>query len=68
MRRIIERVVTVVTTTTWKITWEPDGSQSDLQGLDAVLENPDDVSTGPPVNQTKEEDPVETEQKTTGRT
>lgn len=24
MRRIIERVVTVVTTTTWKISWEPD--------------------------------------------
>lgn len=24
MRRIIERVVTVVTTTTWKISWEDD--------------------------------------------
>lgn len=24
MRRIIERVVTVVTTTTWKISWEAD--------------------------------------------
>jgi hypothetical protein len=26
MRRIIERVVTVVTTTTWKISWEPESS------------------------------------------
>ena len=26
MRRIIERVVTVVTTTTWKISWEADPS------------------------------------------
>ena len=26
MRRIIERIVTVVTTTTWKISWEPDTS------------------------------------------
>jgi hypothetical protein len=27
MRRIIERVVTVVTTTTWKISWEADAPQ-----------------------------------------
>lgn len=27
MRRIIERVVTVVTTTMWKISWEADSSQ-----------------------------------------
>ena len=29
MRRIIERVVTVVTTTTWKISWEADPSPAD---------------------------------------
>ena len=29
MRRIIERVVTVVTTTTWKISWETDPPDSD---------------------------------------
>ena len=31
MRRIIERVVTVVTTTTWKISWQDDSIQSTLQ-------------------------------------
>ena len=30
MRRIIERVVTVVTTTTWTISWEADPSPVDL--------------------------------------
>lgn len=29
MRRIIERVVTVVTTTTWRISWEADTPRSD---------------------------------------
>ncbi len=29
MRRIIERVVTVVTTTTWKISWETDPPESE---------------------------------------
>jgi hypothetical protein len=37
MRRIIERVVTVVTTTTWKISWEadppPPGPQADAVSL-----------------------------------
>jgi len=33
MRRIIEKVVTVVTTTTWKISWEPDTSPPD-QAMD----------------------------------
>ena len=28
MRRLIERVVTVVTTTTWKISWEADPTAS----------------------------------------
>ena len=31
MRRIIERVVTVVTTTTWTITWQADSLQPDPQ-------------------------------------
>jgi hypothetical protein len=31
MRRIIERVVTVVTTTTWTISWQDDSTQSNLQ-------------------------------------
>lgn len=29
MRRVIKKIVTVVTTTTWKISWEPEASQSD---------------------------------------
>jgi hypothetical protein len=29
MRRIIERIVTVVTTTTWKISWEAEPPQDD---------------------------------------
>ena len=36
MRRIIERVVTVVTTTTWKISWEHDPPHSDHQ-IDPVF-------------------------------
>jgi hypothetical protein len=40
MRRIIKKTVTVVTTTTWKISWEPDASRSDVPanagGLDFV--------------------------------
>lgn len=31
MRRIIERVVTVVTTTTWTITWQDDSPYPDPQ-------------------------------------
>ena len=38
MRRIIERVVTVVTTTTWTISWQDDSIQSNLQP-DPVIEN-----------------------------
>jgi hypothetical protein len=37
MRRIIERVVTVVTTTTWTITWQADSLQPDPQ-VGAVAE------------------------------
>ena len=46
MRRIIERVVTVVTTTTWKISWEADARHSNHQ-VDPVaneLPVPDDLS------------------------
>ena len=46
MRRIVERVVTVVTTTTWKIFWEADtphpNSPSDLDSSD--LPNPEFLS------------------------
>ena len=34
MRRIIERVVTVVTTTTWTISWQGDTDQADPQPFD----------------------------------
>jgi len=40
MHRIIERVVTVVTTTTWKISWEADPHPSGPAA--------DPVSDGPP--------------------
>ena len=60
MRRIIERVVTVVTTTTWKISWETDppqpsaepGSDS-LPGMEFL---PEFTPTGPTVIETKEAD------------
>ena len=38
MRRIIERVVTVVTTTTWTISWQDDSVQSNHQS-DPAAEN-----------------------------
>ena len=38
MRRIIERVVTVVTTTTWTIYWKDDPSPS-TPGSDSVMKN-----------------------------
>ena len=40
MRRIIERVVTVVTTTTWKISWEPDLPASKMLENDVPQEIP----------------------------
>lgn len=36
MRRIIERVVTVVTTTTWTISWQADTSPGDPQVVSAA--------------------------------
>jgi hypothetical protein len=77
MRRIIERVVTVVTTTTWKISWEADSSHPD-HSLDPVaddLPSPNvlsetiyDTQVRSPVIKTKEADPSEREEKTTDHT
>ena len=71
MRRIIERVVTVVTTTTWTISWQDDTSHTsgDLQP-DSVTENiphadvpraaAKHIQEFSPVIQTKEAEPAET--------
>lgn len=40
MRRIIERIVTVVTTTTWKISWETDTNQADPEAAPASHDLP----------------------------
>jgi hypothetical protein len=67
MRRIIERVVTVVTTTTWKISWEaePDPSQTQTDPVSGELPPleslPESTPTGPTVIKTKEVDPPETQ-------
>jgi hypothetical protein len=74
MRRIIERVVTVVTTTTWKISWEADSSHldqpldsvsNDFPGPNVLSETIDDAQTRSPVIKTKEDDPSAREEKTT---
>jgi hypothetical protein len=77
MRRIIERVVTVVTTTTWKISWETDSSQTN-QAIDPVSNdrlNPEvlservyDIQTGSDVIETKEVELPESEEKMTDQT
>ena len=65
MRRIIERVVTVVTTTTWKISWEADPPHSthtggpaseNLPHLDQLAETPQSAQTISPVIGVKEDD------------
>ena len=70
MRRIIERVVTVVTTTTWKISWEADTSRSDDQAEtvsndllipDVLSETTQSALLVPSVTETKEVDPPEKE-------
>ena len=67
MRRIIERVLTVVTTTTWKISWEadPDLSQptadpasEELPHLEILSES---QTLGPTVLGTKEVNRSETQ-------
>ena len=55
MRRIIERVVTVVTTTTWTISWENDPSSAQPEADTVALELPDDLSEPAPP-ETKEVD------------
>jgi hypothetical protein len=40
MRRIIERIVTIVTTTTWKISWEAGPLQSSPAANTVSLESP----------------------------
>ena len=54
MRRIIQRVITVVTTTTWTISWEkepadPDGLTTSEAGLEA-----DSIGTGKMIEQVDE--------------
>jgi hypothetical protein len=41
MRRIIERVVTVVTTTTWTISWQDDSFEPNPQPFDSAQDKPD---------------------------
>jgi hypothetical protein len=49
MRRIIERVITVVTTTTWKISWEAESPPPDSDSIE--LPNPH-ASQGTPIEPT----------------
>ena len=68
MRRIIERVVTVVTTTTWKISWEPDLSPGQpmpnpvVHELPSLETLPESMPSGSTVIETKEVYPHETEE------
>ena len=77
MRRIIERVVTVVTTTTWRISWETDSPHSDypmdpvsndLPGPDVLSETVYDTQASSQVSETKEVSPGEREEKMTDQT
>ena len=71
MRRIIERVVTVVTTTTWTISWQDDTSHAsgDLQPASVARDlSPSQLSPHPQqsdqnemIKSAKEVDPSETE-------
>ena len=74
MRRIIERVVTVVTTTTWKISWEADpphpehpvdSISSDLPGAKVSSETVYETPSGPDLNEPKEVDLPEREENIT---
>jgi hypothetical protein len=68
MRRIIERVVTVVTTTTWKISWEPDSSPAQPAAdpvshqLPPLESLPASTPPGSTVIETEEVYPHETEE------
>jgi hypothetical protein len=70
MRRIIERVVTVVTTTTWTITWQDDSHRPNTQvgPVPEEFPNPDvsqqtakHIQKISSVTTTKEADASETE-------
>ena len=67
MRRIIERVVTVVTTTTWKISWEADPPPAQAvtdpasDPFSALANLPELTPTGPTVIEIKEADLSEEE-------
>lgn len=39
MRRIIERIVTVVTTTTWKISWEADPPSPPIDVMEEISQD-----------------------------
>jgi hypothetical protein len=58
MRRIIERVVTVVTTTTWKISWEadPDPSQPNADPVSYELPQLESLPDSAPTVIDTEED------------
>ncbi|HXQ34847.1 MAG TPA: hypothetical protein VN843_12610 [Anaerolineales bacterium] len=75
MRRIIERVVTVVTTTTWTISWQDDSPHTsrdsqpapvanEVPKLDVSHERAKHIQRFSPVITTKEADPVETKKET----
>lgn len=64
MRRIIERTVTVVTTTTWTISWQDDALHPVVDNVpesDVSHEAAKHVQKFSPVIQTKEADVSETE-------
>lgn len=61
MRRIIERVVTVVTTTTWKISWEADSPEPVSEELAQLEILPESTPPGPTVIQAKEVQPPKTQ-------
>ena len=60
MRRIIERIVTVVTTTTWKISWDTDPNPAQPKNDPASYEYshreilPESTPPGPTVIEAKE--------------
>ena len=60
MRRIIERVVTVVTTTTWKISWEADPVTGALSSPGAVPKTTESIQSHPTISEMKEADLHET--------
>lgn len=69
MRRIIERVVTVVTTTTWTISWQDDSNQPNIEA-DLVAEPGNSPETAKHIQKfssvttTKEDDLAETKTET----